>query len=441
MGFILTLVYIGIAYLAPATIFGSGAQFRIELVVAIAAILFSLPSLVRSPLFRSPQTLALVGLSAAVFLSLATTGWIGGATNALLEFLPNAVAYVLVLVNCRTKKHLQALILVLLGVSLFVIARGFYDLRHGNFDSAYLISQSGAEGVPLYRLRGAASISDPNDLSQLLVSLIPLLFIFWQKKHAFRNFALVIVPACVLIFGMYLSHSRGGIIALLAVVIIAGWKRIGIVPSAVAAGVIFAATTVLNWTGGRDISVEAGAGRMEAWAVGLQLLRSHPIFGVGYQRFTEFFEITAHNSIVVCAAELGFFGLLFWVLLVLPTVRSAYSVASTTCEPALPAPDAHSVLPLRRREELTREQVNHLGRLITLSLAGFLVAGWFLSRAYVMTLFIYAGMAEVILQLAIDRGMVPKRISLSRLLPIVGVTAVCLILLVYVMLRVNNLFH
>lgn len=441
MGFILTLVYIGISYLAPATIFGPLAQFHIQLLIAIVAILLSLPALTRSPLLQAPQTLALVGMSTAVFLSLVATGWIGGATPALLEFLPNALTYVLVLVNCRTKRHLQALTLVLLLVSIFVIAHGFFDLRQGKFDSTYLIAQNDDSGAPFYRIKGAASISDPNDFAQLLVSLIPLLFIFWHKKQLFRNLVLVIVPASVLIFGMYLSHSRGGVIALLALMAIVGWKRLGIVPSAITASLLFWATAALGWSGGRSISIGAGADRMEAWAVGLQLVRANPIFGVGYQRFTEYFEITAHNSVVVCAAELGLFGLFFWVLLVLPSVRSAYTVASTTREPELPMQDAHAILPRRRTEEFTREQLNHLGSLIALSLTGFLVAGWFLSRAYVMTLFIYVAFAEVVLQLAIDRGMVSKRISLVRLLLTVGATAVSLILVVYAALRINNLFR
>jgi len=374
-------------------------------------------------------------------LSLAATGWVGGATPALLGFLPNALAYFLVIVNCRTRKQFQAVAVLLLLVCLFVIAHGVYDLGHENFHSNYLTAQSDSEGVALYRLRGEASISDPNDFSQLLVSLIPLLFLFWHKKKFLRNMVLVIVPAAVLVFGMYLTHSRGGILALMAVMVIAGWKRLGLARSLTAGGIAFAILTALGWTGGRSISVEQGAGRMEAWAIGLQLFRGNPFFGVGYQRFTEFFEITAHNSIVVCAAELGFFGLFFWVLLVLPSMRGALSVAFATREPELAPPDAHERLPLRPVEELSREQINQLGNLIFLSLSGFLIAGWFLSRAYVMILFIYAALAETVLQIAMDRGMVPKRISLARLLPMVGATAISLVLLIYVSLRINNLLH
>jgi hypothetical protein len=85
-------------------------------------------------------------------------------------------------------------------------------------------------------------------------------------------------------------------------------------------GTIPAGITALNWSGGRGISAEAGSDRKAAWGTELMLIRSHPIFGVGFERFTEYNEITAHNT-VVCNAELGLTGFFFWVLFTLPMVR------------------------------------------------------------------------------------------------------------------------
>jgi hypothetical protein len=39
-----------------------------------------------------------------------------------------------------------------------------------------------------------------------------------------------------------------------------------------------------------------------------------------------------------------------------------------------------------------------------LSFTGFLVAGWFLSRTYVMTFFLLGGMVEVVYEMALQRG-------------------------------------
>jgi O-antigen ligase len=52
-------------------------------------------------------------------------------------------------------------------------------------------------------------------------------------------------------------------------------------------------------------------GRIEAWSEGLTLLTAHPVFGVGYSRFTEYNELVAHNSFIHTFAELGLLGAFF----------------------------------------------------------------------------------------------------------------------------------
>jgi hypothetical protein len=152
--------------------------------------------------------------------------------------------------------------------------------------------------------------------------------------------------------------------------------------------------------------------------------------------------LTAHNSIVVCAAELGITGLFFWSLFVLPSIRDAMAIASPLkvhesepmriVEPLVPSPPLQSA-PIERTE------INRLGGLVLLSLIGFLVTGWFLSRAYAMTLFLLGGIAEVIFQIAADRGMIAPRLQLGPALRYSGMLAVSLILAMYVLLRVTNL--
>jgi O-antigen ligase len=57
-----------------------------------------------------------------------------------------------------------------------------------------------------------------------------------------------------------------------------------------------------------DASESSAQSRVEAWGLGLQMLKANPIFGVGYGRFTEFHDKVAHNSFVHAFAELGLFG-------------------------------------------------------------------------------------------------------------------------------------
>jgi len=136
--------------------------------------------------------------------------------------------------------------------------------------------------------QGPGLINDPNDLGQLTVCVIPLMFIFWQRKRRLRNTLFVILPVCILLFGTYLTHSRGALIALLAVAIVAARRRIGTAPALLAAGVLFVVAMAIHFTGGRSISADAGEDRTALWSEGLQIIKAHPVFGVGFGGFGDY---------------------------------------------------------------------------------------------------------------------------------------------------------
>jgi hypothetical protein len=468
MGFVLSILYFVTYYLTPPVLFGPLAVARIELILAALVCLVSLPALKRSFILKTSQTLATVGLFFAGSLSvLIGMRWRGGAVQSFTAFIPCAFAYFLVCLHCNSKKKLQGIVLILLFVCLFVIAHGYIDLRHGvtgsvplqpgvtesanenqwNIEHPYLLAMNNDAGESFYRLRGLGLINDPNDFGQLLVCVIPLVFIFWRPKRAFLNFMFVLLPVGVLLFGAYLTHSRGTLVALTAVAVVAARRRIGTLPALLTAGVLFVSAMALHFTGGREISAQSGSDRTALWSSGLQMLKSHPLFGVGLGSFADNCDgcgHTAHNSVMVCAAELGLFGLYFWCLFLFPTIRDALAIASRAkVSEAGPMEPVKEKFPLstRKIEAIDKAEVNRLGRLLVLSLTGFLVAGWFLSRAYVMTFFLLGGMVEVVYEMALRRGMIAPRLSLARVLLFAGVLAISLVLLMYIMLRITNLMH
>ncbi len=467
MGFVLSILYFVTYYLTPETVFGPLGQYRIELILAILIILVSLPSLGKSILLKTPQSLALLGLAFGVIMSmLVTQHWAGGALKTFLLFIPNAFGYFLICLHFKTKKRLQVLVLTLLFVCLFVIEHGALDMYRGgpgfgpvqargnlfldnwnedhwSAEHPYTIFEGDAAGLSwIIRLKGLGEISDPNDFGQLTVSVIPLMFIFWRPKKTVLNIAFVILPVCVLIYGVYLTHSRGALLALIAMAVVFVQRRIGKIPSLLLAGALFAGAMALNFTGGRGISASSGLDRTALWGAGLQLLKSYPVFGVGLGKMPEYAGLTAHNSLVVCAAELGLVGLFFWCLYLFPTVRDALAVASPVnlSEGQQIIPEEGNYLQVARKVEvIDKAEVNRLGRLIVMSLTGFLVAGWFLSRSYVLTLFMLGGIVEVIYQMAIDRGMIAPRWALGRIMKYALGLEVCLVILIYILIRFLNL--
>jgi hypothetical protein len=313
-----------------------------------------------------------------------------------------------------------------------------------NHEHPYLLPGGSDAGEALYRLRGLGLINDPNDFGQLVVCAIPLMFIFWRRKQMPRNIAFVLLPVCVLVYGVFLTHSRGALVALIAVAVVAARRRIGTLPALLVAGGLFAAAMALHFTGGRAISAEAGADRTVLWSESMQLLKSHPLFGVGAGNLPDYLGITAHNSVMVCAAELGLFGLFFWSLFLFSTVRDALVAASPgkVSEPE-PIVAEEGLFPAAawKIEAVNKAEINQMGHLLVLSLTGFLVAGLFLSRAFVMTFFLLGGMTEVVYEMALRRGMIAPRLRLARVLLYAGVLAIALVLMMYVMVRILNVMH
>ena len=127
-----------------------------------------------------------------------------------------------------------------------------------------------------------------------------------------------------------------------------------------------------------------------------------------------------------------------------PTLRDALVASSSAkVSEAVPMIAEESLFPqpMKTREEIDKAEINRLGRLMVLSLTGFLVAGWFLSRAYVMTFFLLGGMVEVVYEMALQRGMIAPRVKLFRALLYSGGLEVSLLAAMYIMLRIVNLMH
>jgi hypothetical protein len=473
MTFALALLYLLVAFLGTETLFGPLRYYHIEELLLITTFCASLPALQKTFVQKTVQSLALVGLSIAVFLSIAIGfSYPRYAFKEIMDFLPNAFAYFLVVLHCRTKFRLKILILLLFGVCLFVTVHGIVELRawdgimpeHQDEETAdfrevnpeavqekdgpevitYLMPQWNQEGNLIWRLKGQNFLDDPNDFGQLLVCVLPLIFIFWRPKQLALNLAVVGSMAGLISYAIYLTHSRGALLAALAVVIVAFRRKIGSVLSVILGGGLFVGAMAMGATGGREISAGAGSDRTALWGDGLQMLKTHPVFGVGYGEMADLLGKTAHNTVIVCAAELGFFGLFFWSLFLFPTMRDAIAVAAPGgLNDAIPVPVDESpyAYATPKMEALDKEEINQMGRLVLFSLIGFLVAAMFLSRAFVMTFFLLGGMAEVIFQMALDRGMIAPRLPFGRVLAYSGVLTVLLVPGMYVIVRVLNLMH
>src|SRR6202012_4666042 len=137
--------------------------------------------------------------------------------------------------------------------------------------SPFLYTQ---EAVP--RIAGLGIVHDPNDFAQVLVSLIPLVFLR-PPPSRILNLAILAPAIAILVTGMYFTHSRGSAIALMAVVPVAFRRKIGTPPAAILAGLRLVGVLAAGWGAGRDVSMEAGADRLDIWATGIDYIKHNPI--------------------------------------------------------------------------------------------------------------------------------------------------------------------
>ncbi len=454
MGFALTLIYIVVTIISPEQFGKEWASYHVVVYLAGITALASLPSLSGYRYWKnSVQTYLLVAFIGAIALSQVAHGWLGGVVESWRLFLPSAAVFFFLVVNVTTVRRLKIAALTAVGSCLIVTVEalcGYYAGYHGEMFVLLSNIFSPEDNVigQLTRIRGAGFLSDPNDFAQILLIVLPLAFIAWRRGRAVSNFFVVLVPAALLLWTTYLTHSRGGLIALAAVALMAARKKLGTTASTALAAVFILGMLALDFTGGRGISAADGADRLEAWANGLEMFKSAPLFGIGFNGFTDLYEITAHNSFVLCLAELGLLGSTLWVALLVTTTMGLNQIAgakktkrhprrllgllhlfetsSITSNSALALNQAPSsgvialnyeyasaalptsVSPSSLEFETRQEPVHSVGVpqqwvvAIRLALVSFMATAWFLSRSYTTTMYLVLGLATA--TIALQRG-------------------------------------
>ncbi|MDE2119380.1 MAG: O-antigen ligase family protein [Betaproteobacteria bacterium] len=393
MAFASYLLFLAMSFIRPDAFAPELAKHRpIAVLIAIALPLALLAALKRKHWSARPAafaTLTLLVLTAGV--SVAVNGWIGGGFHAIGTFLPSALAGVLTMLNITSWRRLRIAAAVIVWCMTGLTALSTYSFYTGYDAYRYVLQEYGSvtsspeesfvpaqhlqDGV-LFRIRSVGLLADPNDFSQLMVVALALLWGLHSRRGKLRDVPTLLVPSGILLWGLYLTHSRGALIGLGLAAMAGLWGTLGPTRSVVVLGMGGLLAKVLNFTGGREIS-DAGASashRIDYWNLGLHLTASHPLFGVGFGNFENANTMTgqtAHNTFMLCAAELGLIGLFLFTSLLLFSFRSVSIVIAGSADNP----------PVRRFATGLRA-----------ALVGFLGCAWFLSRTYDPLLYMLLGL-------------------------------------------------
>lgn len=227
---------------------------------------------------------------------------------------------------------------------------------------------------------------DPNDLAAMIAMTLPIGLHYvlraprlrWRLAAAFASGVFLVVIAQ--------TSSRGGILAVLAGIIVFAlgqrWTRtMWLAPFLAVGMVVFwarapqsfrdRAISILSYE--EDYNMTSTVGRKEIWKRGIQHMMNHPITGVGLENFAEaeglsFQEegfvakwFTAHNAYIQAGAELGIPGGLILLSMLWLAGRRAFSLWRP------------------------RSALHHPG--LFAALAAFCTSAFFLSHAYAYLLF------------------------------------------------------
>ncbi len=319
---------------------------------------------------HGPQNLFMLWLYVAIIVSRVATFYMAGIPAAITEFLPVVLMYLLIANLVNTPRRMSVVLTLLVVLTTALAVQGVIQY----FTGFGLGGQETYEG----RIQAVGIFSDPNDLGLAIVMVMPFLFLKLLEQGKFRERATSFVVLAILSYALYLTESRGGIMAFGALLMLLFTRRVGKVLGLAVGGVAMLAILALAPRMNTISTGEASAyGRIQAWAVGLGLFETHPLFGVGYNNFTQWHFRTAHNSFVLCAAELGWFGLFPWVMLIYISIKNNAFMS-------------------RRLHELGKHDLAMYATTVQYALIAYCLGAYWLSRTYSEVLYIMLGLSAAI---------------------------------------------
>ena len=265
-------------------------------------------------------------------------------------------------------------------------------------------------------MRWRGTLGDPNELALLLGALLPLAFAFAGEARrgvpgAGRRPWLVAAAVATLgaaLWCIVLTGSRAGQLVVVTVLGATFVRRHGL-RGALLGAVLALPVVFLGGRAGEEAD-SSSLERVELLYDGIDMIRAHPLLGVGVGQFTDHApgQMTAHNSYVLAAAELGLPGCLVWTMLLYASIKIPWMLATRT-PPALDP------------------RIRSMAVALLVAFAGLLVGMFFLSFSYKAVLFLFFGLSGALF--AVAREACPGfqvRVSIAEVLRVAMVDAALL---------------
>ncbi|APG26441.1 hypothetical protein A7E78_00305 [Syntrophotalea acetylenivorans] len=371
MLFYLLCIYVSLYYIRPFEWYGPLRGLPIFAVLGIICLLalFYCWATDKIRLFAYKTDYMMAGFVLAIVLSHLSNGYFGGAVDSVMQFLPSLVGYFLIAHGLDNRQKVNRFILLLIVLSTYLGYEAWLQhsqgFSHGGLEPLYQ-QITNADGVrePLLRVRWYGLFNDPNDLGLALVIAVPFLI----QRILEKKYIIAVVCLPTLLYAIYLTNSRGAMLALLAAIftffILYYQSKKGMIFGVILTGllIVFGPSRMAEISAGES----SAYGRIEAWYEGFQMFKGSPLFGVGKGMFTDYHALTAHNSYMLVLAELGAVGSFFFIGVFFYSLRWAQKPFFS------------------KRSMPSNSQEHGLLAACYGSLMGLMICMFFLSRAYIL---------------------------------------------------------
>ena len=394
-------MFLFLGFVVSNPVFGGAGQDVMRLALAVPLLLSWLAVVAREE--SSQKTF--IGVHPAItLLMMMLVGWAGlsllwaeSGTQVVRAVLGWGLSMTLVLIAFTAVQRKRDLVIVMGAIVAGAVVSAAYGFL------APPPAEAGLED------RFAGTLGDPNFLAAALVLGVGLSGGLYSiaKTPVTRGIALAAGALCL--FSIFPTASRGGLLALAAMLIAAVALTKGrrlvltvVILTITLAGVGYLFTVAPQENRDRILNPDStgGSGRVDIWTVGGRMVRANPVTGVGAGNF-EVSSIhyllqpgslpndeyianrpqVAHNTYLGVLAELGFTGAIMFLTLILFGLGCMLAA-------------------LARFRALGQRQMQSLTTSVAVSLIGLLAAYFFLSDEFSRSLWLLVGLGPALLAIA-----------------------------------------
>jgi putative inorganic carbon (HCO3(-)) transporter len=397
LAFYALTAFAAVTYVVPGEWIEALEPFRLALLTSgIAAGLMALRRLGRAePLyFDGVRGVALLAFSAMAFASIGWSIHPEVTRTTGMELLKLTAIY-LTIINVITTGRRLAVVCGAMVLASVVTSIGVIDWY-----------RTGVDLVEGFRARWVGVFADPNHMAMNMVLVVPLGVAFLARKQSSWLMRVACAVAAVLaVVAIVLSHSRGGFIGLAVAMGVWAFREKRRLQAVVVGAVLVVGLVMFApksfWQRNETVATfqeDASAmGRVYAWQVASRISLDRPLLGVGAGAFRFAWPLyappearrayVAHNIFLDVIGEMGFVGLLFFLVFAGGATGGAFEASRD-------------------------KEMGWLGRALAASMAGYLVCDLFSGYIVSAHLYVLFGLAASAHRIA--RARAETAVGLAR---------------------------